>query len=195
LRGVKLVISDDQSGRRQGLARQLATLPRVHFMRNVLAHAGRQGPSSQPPSVLPSSRTTPRPRASKVADPLRPKLPKLAALLDEAEADLLAFMSFCEPGDLRKRRRFILLFGRAAGILPSRLPISQPPRTGALKADRICGDEGLALTGPSTAARWCGPGSVLWRRLEHPSAAIIIVGRGRPRGEAWRVGCKRHRTA
>jgi putative transposase len=44
LRGVKLVISDDQSGRRQGLARQLATLPRVHFSaRNVLAHAGRQG--------------------------------------------------------------------------------------------------------------------------------------------------------
>jgi putative transposase len=43
LRGVKLVISDDQSGRRRGLARQLATLPRVHFMRNVLAHAGRQG--------------------------------------------------------------------------------------------------------------------------------------------------------
>ena len=30
----------------------------------------------------------------KVADQLRPKCPKLAALMDEAEADVLAFMSF-----------------------------------------------------------------------------------------------------
>jgi transposase-like protein len=29
-----------------------------------------------------------------VADQLRPKVPKLAALMDEAEADVLAFMSF-----------------------------------------------------------------------------------------------------
>ena len=30
----------------------------------------------------------------RVADQLRPKLPKLAALLDEAEVDVLAFMTF-----------------------------------------------------------------------------------------------------
>jgi transposase-like protein len=36
-----------------------------------------------------------------VADQLRPKLPKLAALLDEAEADVLAFMSF--PKDHRPK--------------------------------------------------------------------------------------------
>ena len=30
----------------------------------------------------------------RVADPLRPKLPKLAAFMDEAEADVLAYMGF-----------------------------------------------------------------------------------------------------
>jgi transposase-like protein len=35
----------------------------------------------------------PRPRR-RVADQLRPTLPKLAAFLDEAEADVLAYMTF-----------------------------------------------------------------------------------------------------
>jgi putative transposase len=36
-----------------------------------------------------------------VADQLRPKVPKLAAFMDEAEADVLAFMSF--PKDHRPK--------------------------------------------------------------------------------------------
>jgi transposase-like protein len=36
-----------------------------------------------------------------VADQLRPKVPKLAALMDDAEADVLAFMSF--PKDHRPK--------------------------------------------------------------------------------------------
>ena len=47
-----------------------------------------------------------------------------------------------------KRYRFILLFGRAAGILPSRLPMSQPPGAGAGKAGRICGHRRLGLDRP-----------------------------------------------
>ena len=36
-----------------------------------------------------------------MADQLRPKVPKLAALMDEAEADVLAFMTF--PKDHRPK--------------------------------------------------------------------------------------------
>jgi transposase-like protein len=76
LRGVKLVISDGHEGIKVAVTKVLnATWQRcrVHFMRNVLAHAGRQGrrvvrPSSPPP--LP--RTTPGPPApSGVSSPTR----------------------------------------------------------------------------------------------------------------------------
>jgi Transposase, Mutator family len=53
--------------------------------------------SSPPSSPLRLRRTMPRPPGAqwrKVADQLRPKLPKLAAFLDEAETDVLAYMSF-----------------------------------------------------------------------------------------------------
>jgi len=70
-------------------------------------------------------------------------------------------------------------------ILPSRPSISQPPRAGAVKAGRICGHlQGLALTASSTTARWRGTGLHSWRGWNLPSATIMVVGRGRPRGEA-----------
>jgi hypothetical protein len=49
---------------------------------------------------------------------------------------------------------------RAAGILPSRPPMPRPPRAGPVKAGRLFGGhpEGLALTGPSTAACLIGSG-------------------------------------
>lgn len=67
-RGVKLVISDAHEGLKAAVANQpLASWQRcrVHFMRNVLTHAGTQGRRvvaavSSPP---PSPGTTPRPRA------------------------------------------------------------------------------------------------------------------------------------
>ena len=55
------------------------------------------GASSPPSSPPPSPRTTPRPPSAQwrtVADQLRPKVPKLAALMDEAETDVLAYMTF-----------------------------------------------------------------------------------------------------
>ncbi|MBB4399219.1 transposase-like protein [Bradyrhizobium sp. ERR14] len=55
--------------------------------------------------------------------------------------------------------RCILLFDRAAGILPSGPPISQLPRAGAVKAGRsLRPPQGSALTGPSTAASSIGSG-------------------------------------
>ena len=53
LRGIKLVISDAHEGIKAAVAKVLHASwqrCRVHFMRNVLAHAGRQGGVSLPPS-------------------------------------------------------------------------------------------------------------------------------------------------
>ncbi len=75
LRGVKLVISDAHEGIKAAVAKVLnATWQRcrVHFMRNVLAHAGRAGAaSSRPSSPPPSPRTTPRrPSSNGAASPI-----------------------------------------------------------------------------------------------------------------------------
>ena len=101
LRGVKLLISDDHKGLKAAATRILGATwqrCRVHFARNLLAHAGRHGGASSPPSSpRPSPRRTPTARRSSgVRSPtqLRPKVPKLAALMDEAEHDVLAYMSF-----------------------------------------------------------------------------------------------------
>jgi len=78
---------------------------RVHFLRNVLAHAGKSGRRVVAAFIgtafAQDDAETARTQWRQVADQLRPKLPKLAALLDEAEADVLAFMSF--PKDHRPK--------------------------------------------------------------------------------------------
>ena len=72
--------------------------PRVHFMRNVLAHAGRQGRRVVSAFIATAFAQDDAVAATaqwrRVADQLRPKLPKLAGFMDDAEADVLAYMSF-----------------------------------------------------------------------------------------------------
>ncbi len=79
--------------------------PRVHFMRNVLAHAGRQGRRVVAAFIgtafVQDDAETARAQWRQVADQVRPKVPKLAAVMDEAETDVLAFMSF--PKDHRPK--------------------------------------------------------------------------------------------
>ena len=75
LRGVKLVISDAHEGIKAAVSKVLCATwqrCRVHFMRNVLAHAGKSGgASSRPSSPPPSPRTTPKPPApSGAASPI-----------------------------------------------------------------------------------------------------------------------------
>jgi putative transposase len=101
LRGVKLVISDAHEGIKAAVAKVLhATWQRcrVHFMRNVLAHAGRQGRRVVSAFIATAfaqdDADAARTQWRRVADQLRPKLPKLAAFLDEAETDVLAYMTF-----------------------------------------------------------------------------------------------------
>jgi putative transposase len=101
LRGVKLVISDAHEGIKAAVAKVLhATWQRcrVHFMRNVLAHAGRQGRRVVSAFIATAfaqdDADAARTQWRRVADQLRPKLPKLATFLDEAEVDVLAYMTF-----------------------------------------------------------------------------------------------------
>jgi len=108
MRGVKLVISDAHEGLKAAVAKVLHASwqrCRVHFMRNVLAHAGKQGRRVVAAFIATAfaqeDAEMARLQWRQVADQLRPKVAKLAALMDEAEADVLAFMSF--PKDHRPK--------------------------------------------------------------------------------------------
>jgi putative transposase len=101
LRGVKLVISDAHEGLKAAITRVLnATWQRcrVHTMRNLLAHAGKQGRGMAAAFVATAfaqdDAAAAKAQWRRVADQLRPKLPKLAAFMDDAEADVLAYMDF-----------------------------------------------------------------------------------------------------
>ena len=101
LRGVKLVISDAHEGIKASVAKVMnATWQRcrVHFMRNVLAHAGRSGRRVVSAFIATAFAQDDAEAAKvqwrKVADQLRPKVPNLATLMDTAESDVLAYMGF-----------------------------------------------------------------------------------------------------
>lgn len=101
LRGVKLVISDAHEGIKAAVSKLLCATwqrCRVHFMRNVLAHAGKSGRRVVSAFIATAfAQETPeaaRQQWRAVADQIRPKLPKLATLMDDAEPDVLAYMTF-----------------------------------------------------------------------------------------------------
>ena len=101
LRGVKLVISDAHEGLKAAIARVLrATWQRcrVHFARNALAHVpkGRQSMAAAAlrQAFLQPDHAGARQTWRHVADGFRPRWPRLGALMDEAEEDVLAYMAF-----------------------------------------------------------------------------------------------------
>jgi putative transposase len=125
LRGVKLVISDAHEGIKGAVAKVLHASwqrCRVHFMRNALAHAGRQGRRVVAAFIGTAFVQDDAEAASKqwrqVADQLRAKVPKLAALMDEAETDVLAFMTF--PKDHRAKIHSINPLERLNGEIKRR---------------------------------------------------------------------------
>src|SRR5689334_8280350 len=108
VRGVKLVVSDAHEGVKAAVAKVLNASwqrCRIHFMRNVLAHAGKQGRRVVSAFIgtafAQDDAAAARAQWRQVADQLRPKVGKLAVLMDEAETDVLAFMSF--PKDHRPK--------------------------------------------------------------------------------------------
>jgi putative transposase len=101
LRGVKLVVSDAHEGIKAAVAKLMnATWQRcrVHTMRNALAHAGKSSRRVVSAFIATAfaqdSAAAAKAQWRKVADQLRLKLPKLSTFMDEAEDDVLAYMSF-----------------------------------------------------------------------------------------------------
>jgi len=101
LRGVKLVVSDAHEGIKAPVSKVFNASGqrcRVHLMRNLLARAGKSGRRVVSAFVATAfaQETAEAAKAQwrQVADQLRAKLPKLSALMDEAEVDGLADMTF-----------------------------------------------------------------------------------------------------
>ena len=101
LRGVKLVVSDAHEGLKAAITKILGASwqrCRVHFMRNALAYAGKTQRRIVSAWVgtafAQDDAAAARKQWRQVADQARPRVPKLAALMDDAEADVLAYMGF-----------------------------------------------------------------------------------------------------
>ena len=138
LRGVKLVISDAHEGIKAAVSKLLcASWQRchVHFMRNALAHAGKSGRRVVSAFIATAfAQETPEAASQQwrsVADQMRPKLPKLAGLMDDAESDVLAYMAFPKEhraklystnpierlnGEIKRRTNVVGIFPNEASI-------------------------------------------------------------------------------
>jgi putative transposase len=139
LRGVKLVVSDAHEGIKAAVSKVLSCTwqrCRVHFMRNVLAHAGRSGRRVVSAFIATAFAQDDAEAAKaqwrRIADQLRPKLPKLAGFLDQAETDVLAYMGFpaahraklhsTNPlerlnGEIKRRTEVVGIFPNEAAIV------------------------------------------------------------------------------
>jgi putative transposase len=101
LGGMKLVISDAHTGLKAAISRVFeATWQRcrVHWMRNALAHVPKGQHTMVAAAIRQAFNQPDRDSAGQtwrhVADQLRSRWPKLAALMDESETDVLAYMAF-----------------------------------------------------------------------------------------------------
>ena len=156
LRGVQLVISDDHKGLKAAATRILGATwqrCRVHFMRNLLAHAGRQGRRVVSAFVATAfaqeDADSAKAQWRQVADQLRPKVPKLAAvLMDEAEHDVLAYMSFPSGASrqklhstnpLERLHAEVKRRTNVVGIFPNEAAITRLDRRHPSRAERRVG--------------------------------------------------------
>jgi putative transposase len=98
---------------------------RVHFARNVPAHAGKSGRRVVSAFIATAFAQEAAEAASlpwrAVADQIRPKVPKLAAIMDEAEHDVLAYMTF--PKEHRVKLHWIDPIERLNGEIKRRTEV------------------------------------------------------------------------
>jgi transposase-like protein len=101
LKGVRLVISDAHEGLKAAIRRVLGATwqrCRVHWMRSALAHVGKGQQAMVAAALrqafLQADAASAHQVWRQVADQLRPRWSKLAALMDESEHDVLAYTGF-----------------------------------------------------------------------------------------------------
>jgi putative transposase len=139
LRGVKLVIADAHEGLKKAVSKVLSATwqrCRVHFMRNALAHVGAKQ-RQMVAAAIRTAFTQETPAAARkewraVTDRLRGRFPKLGELMDEAENDVLAHMSFPKEhwqqihstnplerlnGEIKRRTDVVAIFPNEAAIV------------------------------------------------------------------------------
>jgi len=126
--GVKLVVSDAHEGLKTAVTKVLrATWQRcrVHFARNALAHAGkaqrRIASAWIGTAYAQEDAAAAHAQWRTLADQLRPKVPKLATLMDAAEEDVLAYMHF--PAAHRAKLQSTNLIERLNGEIKRRTDV------------------------------------------------------------------------
>ena len=139
LKGVKLVVSDAHQGLKAAAGTVLGATSqrcRVHFMRNALAHV----PRKQHQMVAAVIRTAfvqedqaqAKAQWRETADKLRVRFPKLGEVMDQAEDDVLAFMTFPKENwtqlastnplervnkEIKRRARVVEIFPNDASVI------------------------------------------------------------------------------
>ena len=139
LRGVTLVVSDAHAGLKTAAAKSLGATwqrCRVHFMRNALAHVPRKQHQMVAAAIrtafVQESQAEAKVQWRETADKLRKRFPKLSALMDEVEDDVLAFMTFPKENwpqlastnplervnkEIKRRSRVIEIFPNDAAVI------------------------------------------------------------------------------
>lgn len=150
LKGVELVVSDAHVGLKKAIVAALAGASwqrcRVHFMRNVLSHVGREAQHLVGAAVRsifnePDQSSAHR-RLQEVAEKLATRFPRVRNLLLEAAEDVLAYMAFPEmhrrrlhsTNPLERLHKEIKRRTDVVGIFPT--PKAAIRLTGALLAEQ-----------------------------------------------------------